>query len=205
MIECQRKILAVVIREDRVRIFPALALMAASAFSTEARSQPAFPPCPAPFATLLADQVFDRYAVPVGKAKLAPAAPDVKTGRAHLYREAIRTGAKPGPNFGGHYTIIRIGCGAATTCLAIANATTGHVYFPPELVDAEALLVDTGKLEIDTFNYRLNSRLLIVVGTPNENQGGTGISYFLWQSGKLSLVRFTPAAKLCGLPASTRF
>lgn len=110
-----------------------------------------------------------------------------------------------GPNFAGHYTIIPIGCGAATVCVAIADAATGHVYFPPELRSAEALLVDTGGVEVETLNFRPDSRLLIVAGSPNEQPRRAGISYYVWRSGRLSLIRYTPAAALCGLPVSTRF
>jgi len=117
----------------------------------------------------------------------------------------IREGAGEGPNFADRYTIIRIGCGAATLCVAIADAMTGHVYFPPELRTVEALIVDTGSVEVDTLNFRRDSRLLIAVGSPNEQRRRAGISYYVWRSGRLSLVRFTPAAALCGLPASTRF
>ena len=57
--------------------------------------------------------------------------------------------------------------------------------------------MDTGDLDVETLNYRKDSRLLIVVGTPNENPKNEGMSYYLWQSGKLTLTRFVPKAKLC--------
>ena len=163
------------------------------------------PPCPAPFARLLGDYVFRSYAVHVTPNRFRPIQPDVRSGRARLYRTRIREAAAQGPNFADHYTIIRIGCGAATLCIAITDARTGHVYFPLELRSVEALLVDTGRVEVDTLNFRRDSRLLIVVGSPNETTSRAGISYFRWRSGRLSLTRFTPAAELCGLPASTRF
>jgi hypothetical protein len=134
-----------------------------------------------------------------------PARPDVRGGWVHHYRTSISEGARLGPNFADHYTIIRIGCGAATLCVAIADARTGHVYLPPGLRSAEALLVDTGGLEVETLNYRRSSRLLIVVGSPNERPRGAGIGYYVWRSGRLSRFRYIPAARLCGLPASTRF
>ena len=163
------------------------------------------PACPAPFARLLGDQVFRGYAVHVTPGRPRPVQPDVRRGRARLYRTAIREGAEQGPNFADRYTIIRIGCGAATLCIAIADATTGHVYFPPELRSVEALIVDTGRFEVDTLSFRRDSRLLIVTGSPNEQIHRAAISAYTWRSGRLSLVRFTPAAELCGLPASTPF
>jgi hypothetical protein len=106
--------------------------------------------------------------------------------------------AKQGPNFAGHFTIARIGCGAASVCPAIIDVKTGSVFFPPELSSAEALLMDTGDTQVDTLNYRRDSRLLIVAGTPNENRKNEGMSYYLWGAGKLRLIRFVPRVNLCG-------
>ncbi|MBD8873817.1 hypothetical protein [Rhodanobacter sp. DHB23] len=182
-----------------------LAFAAAVALVAGAASQAATPVCPAPFAKLLSFDVFHDQAVRLTRKIASPTPPDVKEGRAYLYRTVIKEEAKLGPNFADHYTIIRIGCGAATTCLAIADAKSGHVYFPPDLESVEALLVDTGRINVDTLNYRRDSRLLVVVGSPNEKNDRAGISYYTWQSEKLKLIRFIPAATLCGLPASTQF
>lgn len=182
-----------------------LAFAASGALAAESASQAATPVCNAPFAKLLSANVFNSHAVHLVRKIASPAPPNVKSGRAHLYRTVIKEGAKLGPNFAGHYTIIRIGCGAATACLAIADSESGNVYFPPNLKSAEALLVDTGKINVDTLNYRRDSRLLIVVGSPNEKIDRAGISYYIWQSEKLKLIRFISAATLCGLPASTKF
>jgi len=184
---------------------PLLAFAAAVALFAVATSQAAIPFCPAPFAKLLSVDAFHDHAVRLTRKIASPAPPNVKAGRAHLYRTVIKEGAKLGPNFADHYTIIRIGCGAATTCLAIADAKSGNVYFPPGLKSVEALLVDTGKISVDMLNYRRGSRLLVVVGSPNEKIDRAGISYYTWQSEKLKLIRFIPAATLCGLPASTQF
>jgi hypothetical protein len=147
---------------------------------------------------LLSNEVFSRYPAPIRETAVQPVAPKLKKGRAHLYRTAIREEAKQGPNFAGHFTIARIGCGAATVCPAIIDVNTGSVFFPPELLSAEALLMDTGDTDVDTLNYRRDSRLLIVAGSPNENLKNKGMSYYLWRSGKLSLLRFVPSVKLCG-------
>jgi len=180
-------------------------VLLALTLGSEARPQVPERRCPAPFADLLSPRVFDEYAVKVPRVEVRAVAPDVGSGQAHLYRTAIRDAAKAGPNFAGHYTIIRIGCGSATVCVAIADARTGKIYFPPDLENATVLLVDTLTSEVDTLNYRRNSRLLIVVGLPNENPKRAGIGYYVWRSGKLNLLRFTPAAKLCSLPPSTHF
>lgn len=173
----------------------AFALIAAIAVTSDAAAQPTIPKCLAPFATLVGDRVFARYAVPVGSAKPVP--PDVSEGLAHTYRTAIRDQAKLGPNFAAHYTVIEIGCGAATSCVAIADARTGRVYFLPNLRSATALLWDTGKFDLRRLNYRPSSRLLVVAGEPNENEKRAGLSYYRWNGSDLVLVRFVPAATLC--------
>jgi hypothetical protein len=92
---------------------------------------------------------------------------------------------------------VRIGCGAATACVAIVDANTGHVVFPPNLKSATALLMDTGKTDVEALNYKLGSRLLIVAGTPNEDEKKDGLSYYLWDAGKLRLIRHVPVDVLC--------
>ena len=183
----------------------ALALTIAPPVGAETAPQASPPFCSAPFAELLSDKVFQAHSVHADGHKFMPASPNVRSGRAYLYRTMINEGARLGPNFAGHYTIIRIGCGAATTCVAIADAKNGEVNFPPELKTVEALLVDTGNLDVSVLNYRRYSNLLIVVGSPNELINRAGVSYYQWESGKLSLIRFVPAAKICGLQKFTKF
>lgn len=155
--------------------------------------------CVAGFDKLFADEVFDDYPERVTANSPPPVAPIVKRGQARLYRTVLREGAKLGPNFAGHYTIVQIGCGAATVCPAIVDARSGEVFFPPELKSAGALLIDTGGADIETLNYRRDSRLLVVAGTPNENLKDEGLSYYVWRSNKLTRFRFMPASKLCKL------
>lgn len=192
-------------RRARMPVALALSLVTIFALGAAAPPQRFLKPCPAPFDRLLSESVFRGYPVSVVQSAKKPVSPDVRHGKARLYRNAIREGSKQGPNFANHFTVVTIGCGAATACLAIVDARTGQVYFPPELSSAEALLVDTGNFDVRPFNYRRESRLLIVVGSPNQKPGRAGVSYYLWRSNKLNLIRFEPAAKICGLPASTRF
>jgi len=60
-----------------------------------------------------------------------PALPDVKNNPdAKQFSSRIREGAKKGPNFAGHYTIIEWGCGSECQRSVIVDAKTGAVYFP---------------------------------------------------------------------------
>jgi len=99
----------------------------------------------------------------------------------HTYRTALTEGAKRGPNFAGHYTVIEWGCGSTCQNFAIVDAITGKIYsapFPSE--------------EGQEFN--LNSRLIVV--NPLENvKGGDGsapdwarIKYYEWTGTELRLL-----------------
>jgi hypothetical protein len=92
---------------------------------------------------IVADKVFRDYAVHMGAQYLKNVPPVLKTGKAHRYREAIGEESGGPPNFAGHFKIVRIGRGAATSCLAIVDTTDGYVYFPSELDSIEALLFGT--------------------------------------------------------------
>ena len=59
----------------------------------------------------------------------------------------LREGAKTGPNFADHYTLLMWGCGG-TDCayLAIVDARTGTVYIAPFYVNAEIAYERTSRL-----------------------------------------------------------
>lgn len=162
-----------------------------------ARAQSADRPCAAPFQKLVAADVFGQYRVAGTHRKRNPVPPRVESGTAHLYRTVLREEARAGPNFAGHYTIARIGCGAATVCIAIIDAISGKVHFPANLKSATALMTDTGRIDVKTLNYRLDSRLLVVFGSPNEDEKREGMSYYVWESRKLKPIDFVPTADLC--------
>ena len=192
---------------QRMKLCAAIMVVFAAPFiaASEPTAQPPLPVCHAQFDKLLSDQIFRRYAVHVATGAAKSHAPNVKSGRARLYRTIIKAEAKRGPNFADHFSVIRIGCGAATLCLAIADARTGRVYFPSKLRSVESLRVDTENVDVDSLFYRRSSRLLVAIGSPNENRERAGISYYVWRSNQLKLIRFDAASKVCNLPASTRF
>src|SRR5580704_13828208 len=63
------------------------------------------------------------------RGKLAPA--ETTSHFAHQYRTVIQQGARQGPNFSGHYTVVIWGCGASCAEFAIVDAITGRTYDPP--------------------------------------------------------------------------
>jgi len=117
--------------------------------------------------------------------------------RARQYRTAIREGAKSGPNFAGHYTIVGWGCGATCTSVAIVDARTGEVFFPPfqELVHY-GFDVAPGEPEPDFWplRFRRDSSLLVVIGEVDTKQGG--IRYYHWTGHTLKLLKVVLTEKI---------
>jgi len=66
----------------------------------------------------------------------------------------ISEGAKEGPNFAGHYTVVSWGCGTSCQSSAVLDAKTGDI-------------VVYGILSVYGLSYELNSSLLVV--NPREN------------------------------------
>jgi hypothetical protein len=110
---------------------------------------------------------------------------DVRTlPRARRYRTMIEDGAKAGPNFAGHYTVVGWGCGAACTDIAIVDSLTGAVVFPPfrELVHYGFDVAD-GEPEpvFWPLRFRRDSSLLIVIGEIEQaGRHARGIRYYQW-------------------------
>lgn len=142
---------------------------------------------------------FEDYSV-ISKLIGKPTQPDVKTqARARRFRTMIRDGAAQGPNFAGHYTIVFWGCGTGCAELAIVDARNGRVFFPPDLTYVDGTFVDFDpgetKSEIPTLRYRLDSRLLIVVGSPEEDETRTGVTYYEWNGKNLNKLYFIRSIK----------
>jgi hypothetical protein len=109
--------------------------------------------------------------------------------RARTYRTVLRTEAKSGANFAGHFTVVRIGAGTGTILLAVVDALSGAVYFPkhPALISWAGWWHDPyGPV------YRIDSRLLIVYGRSGSEDAPYGISYFEWTGHDFKLLHFEP-------------
>jgi hypothetical protein len=103
---------------------------------------------------------------------------------AHTFRTRLRENAAEGVNFAGHYIAATWGCGAACASFAIIDARTGQVYFIPSLQNVGGF----GYSDEDLIQFRKNSRLLIVVGMPND-KGYVGRYYYVWKNNQLKLIR----------------
>ena len=135
---------------------------------------------------------FTDYSVPIFAGKRT--APDVKSHpRSRLFRSKICEGAKSGPNFAGHYTIVGWGCGSSCGAYAIIDTETGRVFHPRSMEAIDNVNVDIAALEgseESLMKYRPESRLLVVIGGINEDSKLRGISYFVWSQNKLKRILF---------------
>ena len=105
---------------------------------------------------------------------------------ARQFRSVITDGAKAGPNFAGHYTITAWGCGTSCIQFAIIDAKTGKVYMPPFYVAFSLNLKQEKLRDEDPLQFRINSALLVVIGSKNEK--GEGIYFYKWDGEKLVLI-----------------
>ncbi len=116
-------------------------------------------------------------------------APAKIVGAQRWFRTRLREGAERGPNFAGHYTLATWGCGAGCVSWAVIDAVTGRVFDTSNMATTQNFNV-ADELAQHTVQYRLDSRLLVVIGEINENPKMRGISYFVWTGAQLDRVRF---------------
>jgi hypothetical protein len=120
-----------------------------------------------------------------------PAPVVLNSKRARMYRTVLRRGARKGPNFAGRYTIVTWGAGLGTFSMAVVDAKTGRVYFPPfEEVGSS----DYGLPYVDTGNnpaWRIDSKLFAFVGVPDgKDNRGEGMYLYTFAGGRFRLVYF---------------
>jgi|SRR5215470_7005670 len=98
---------------------------------------------------------------------------------AYRFRTVIREGAREGPNFADHYTLVTWGCGAGCQSHAIIDARTGAVHMLP-------ITTSYG------VGVRRDSRLLIADPAERcldpESAGSTNSIWYVWTGQKLQKV-----------------
>jgi hypothetical protein len=123
-----------------------------------------------------------------------PAAPVLNTDFANLFHTRLREAAARGPNFAGRYTLAEWGCGSACIQIALIDDESGTVYegpFDTLIYDVPANYADGANPHVVGFQplvYRLNSRLLVVHGCPEQ---GTDcrVYYYEWVHGQFRLLK----------------
>jgi hypothetical protein len=115
-----------------------------------------------------------------------PAKPLLVTPREHAFRTQIREQASTGPNFAGHFTIAKWGCGSPCIAFVIVDSKTGNVFDPGfSLACADGNVMDA------TIDFKLTSHLIIATGFSKET--GCGRDFFEWDGKRLKLIRFEPS------------
>lgn len=126
---------------------------------------------------------------------IVPAKPQVVSKHAKLFKAKITEGAKLGPNFAGHYTVVRWGCGMDSFMFVVVDAITGKIYEPPEECITLAGQTDDDKpppgFNNDNPSYSLNSKLLLTVGVKDSTVAdpyGRALKIYLFDQNKFKLV-----------------
>jgi hypothetical protein len=116
-----------------------------------------------------------------------PVPPVLSSSKARMMRTQLQHQAASGPNFAGHFTLARWGCGAGCVSWAIIDALSGNVWFSPFYVtDATNLSnLECGQHSMD---FRIDSELIIVNGAIDPDDENAGTFYYRWHDGSLTLL-----------------
>ena len=112
------------------------------------------------------------------------ALPLLATDDARRYRTMIRDGAREKPNFDGHFVVATWGCGSDCQTGAIIDAVSGKVTMLPVVAGTSS---DAGDSE-SRFDYRLDSRLMIMTGMIGE-EPPMGAHYFEFDGHRLKRLK----------------
>jgi hypothetical protein len=112
------------------------------------------------------------------------AAPVLATREARQFRTMVREGARRQPNFDGHYIVSTWGCGADCETGAIIDAISGKVIPLPVVTGSP----EDAKPEASHFDYRLDSRLLVMNGMIGE-EPPMGAHYFTFDGSRLTPIK----------------
>jgi hypothetical protein len=86
-----------------------------------------------------------------------PAPAILSTSEARNFRTVLREGARNGPNFAGHFTIVQWGCGTQCWEGAVVDGKTGRVFQLPSLDKTRDSFFESTWL-----HFQPDSRLLIM-------------------------------------------
>jgi len=106
---------------------------------------------------------------------------------ARRFRTVLRQGTRGGPNFAGHMTVVKWGCGTSCIVVAVVDARNGMVYSSPKGAG-------------DTVEYQLNSRLLVIdrITSCGDTLWFPEFAYFLeWTGKRLALRDSVPNTSIC--------
>jgi hypothetical protein len=121
-----------------------------------------------------------------------PAPVRLRTRRDREFRTRLREGAAEGPNFAGSYTVVYWGCGSGCAQVAVVDAKTGLVYWPP-LRYADIPAPAEGEYGRPGYvygvGYRRDSRLLVLTDTHYDRDGSYTAYFYVFDGRGFRLVR----------------
>jgi hypothetical protein len=107
--------------------------------------------------------------------------PIINTSTKAYFRTRIVEGSSQGSNFGGHYALLQWGCGDGCTTFFIVDELNGRVYEPGFNLTAAKGAPDANF----GFQYKPDSRLLVMQGCHSNIAGSCGKYYMLWTGSRL--------------------
>ncbi len=133
---------------------------------------------------------------------LSPAKLDLQSNPvAKTYRTVIRREMKDGPNFAGQYRVAIWGCGSSCAQFAVVNLKTGRAITINGVQNVSGVHFGADDFLPQTdsedwgFRFKKDSRLLVLVGTLNENDSKQGAFYYVLNGEQLELVHKTIAER----------
>lgn len=123
---------------------------------------------------------------PATPTSIHPARAKILTSSDRRFRTRIREDAAKGPNFAGKYTIVVWGCGSGCQSFVVVDSVTGRVHWNRPF----SILGVPDDLRHDGLQYKVNSRLLMAGGCPEDEKCGT--YYFEWIKDRFRLKEFDP-------------
>lgn len=148
---------------------------------------------------------FASYGVRVSAMKGRPKVDFSNNPNARMFQTLLRRAAAQGPNFAGHYRVAIWGCGTSCATFAIINLETGRVIWPKAINSVSYdyfALEDKGVFPESTadgyvFGFRKDSRLLVILGDRNQDEGPEGAFYFILENEDLRLIHSTIVKRDC--------
>jgi hypothetical protein len=133
------------------------------------------------------------------------ASPILETAEQRRYRTRIRNGVQlgegvwtgswrnpmksHGPNFAGHYFVIRWGCGSQCVMMAVVDAKTGKVFGSPLRGDGPEFNVSMDPLSEFEIDFKPTSSLMVLRNGCAGSRIDCGVYYFKWQENRWTLLK----------------
>jgi hypothetical protein len=134
-----------------------------------------------------------------------PAEPILATTEQRRYRTRIRNGVSKGsgvwngswkdpmkssgPNFAGHYFVIRWGCGSNCLMMAVVDAKNGKVHGPPLSGAGTELYIPMDPMSDVEIDFRRDSSLMVLHNACKDARRECGIYYFNWRNDQFVLLK----------------